>query len=202
MNNVIYFSHRFKDPEFDPEKILAKSSAASGLCAWVINIHNFYNVFLVVEPKKRALVDAQNELRAAQEKLNYLNSKILVRIRILCFFGMFNLKNISMQEIEDRLKEIQTEFRDAISDKTRLEIEAEKTELTINLAHRLVNGLGSEAIRWHQSVEKYISFVILFILSLPNFHFVKNAHCVRCLFTKSIFSFHFLLLILLAFFPF
>lgn len=67
-----------QDAEFDPQKILAKSTAASGLCAWVINIHNFYNVFLVVEPKKRALVDAQNELQAAQDKLNYLNSKILV----------------------------------------------------------------------------------------------------------------------------
>lgn len=46
------------------------------------------------------------------------------------------------------------EFKTAISEKTKLEIEAEKTALTISLAHRLVNGLGSEAIRWHQSVEK------------------------------------------------
>lgn len=72
-----------QDPEFDPQKILAKSTAASGLCAWVINIVNFYNVFLIVEPKQRALEDAQSELKAAQDKLDFLNSKILVsRIRL------------------------------------------------------------------------------------------------------------------------
>lgn len=67
-----------QDPEFDPEKILAKSTAASGLCAWVINIHKFYNVYLIVEPKQNALKEAREELKAAQEKLNFLNKKILV----------------------------------------------------------------------------------------------------------------------------
>lgn len=71
----------FQDPEFDPQKILAKSVAAGGLCAWVKNVHNFYNVFLVVEPKQRALEDAQNELKAAQDKLDFLNNKILVSKR-------------------------------------------------------------------------------------------------------------------------
>lgn len=60
-----------------------------------------------------------------------------------------------IKEIEFRLNSIQTEFRTAIAEKTKLEEEAEQTSLTISLAHRLVNGLGSEAIRWHQSVEQY-----------------------------------------------
>lgn len=68
----------FQDPEFDPQKILSKSSAASGLCAWVINIHKFYNVYLIVGPKQKALRDAQSELRSAQEKLDYFNGKIQV----------------------------------------------------------------------------------------------------------------------------
>lgn len=67
-----------KDPEFDPQKILAKSAAASGLCSWVINIHNFYNVYLVVQPKQKALSDAQVELREARDKMNFLNNKIQV----------------------------------------------------------------------------------------------------------------------------
>lgn len=66
------------DPEFDPQKILAKSTAASGLCAWVINIHNFYNVYLIVQPKQKALVDAENELKEARDKMNFLNDKIKV----------------------------------------------------------------------------------------------------------------------------
>ena len=67
-----------QDPEFNPQKILGKSVAAGGLCSWVMNIHNFYNVFLVVEPKQKALLDTQNELKDAQDKLTYLNNKILV----------------------------------------------------------------------------------------------------------------------------
>lgn len=63
-------------------------------------------------------------------------------------------KNSHFKEIEHRLVTIQTEFKTAIAEKTNLELEAKKTALTISLAHRLVNGLGSEAIRWHQSVEK------------------------------------------------
>lgn len=87
-----------QDPEFDPQKILAKSSAASGLCAWVINIHNFHNVFLVVEPKQRALEDAQNELKAAQDKLDFLNSKILVK-RIRAFHSTIIIEESMQKQI-------------------------------------------------------------------------------------------------------
>lgn len=38
---------------------------------------------MYVEPKKRALEDAQNELKAAKDKLDFLNSKILVSIAFL-----------------------------------------------------------------------------------------------------------------------
>ena len=36
------------DKEFDPEFIRSKSLAAAGLCAWVINIMKFYEVFCEV----------------------------------------------------------------------------------------------------------------------------------------------------------
>ena len=36
-----------KDPEFVPEHIKTKSSAAAGLCSWVINIMAFYQVSLL-----------------------------------------------------------------------------------------------------------------------------------------------------------
>lgn len=34
-----------KDPEFNPNLIRTKSFAAAGLCAWVINIIKFYEVY-------------------------------------------------------------------------------------------------------------------------------------------------------------
>ena len=36
------------DPEFDPEVIRKQSNAAAGLCAWVINIIRYYEVYCEV----------------------------------------------------------------------------------------------------------------------------------------------------------
>ena len=53
-----------KNPEFEPEFVKSKSAAAAGLCAWVINIIKFYEVYCDVEPKRRALEAANAELAA------------------------------------------------------------------------------------------------------------------------------------------
>lgn len=64
--------------EFDPEFIRSKSFAAAGLCAWVINIVRFYEVFCDVEPKRKALAAANAELKAAQDRLAKIKAKIQV----------------------------------------------------------------------------------------------------------------------------
>lgn len=74
-----------KDPEFDPLKIITKSVAASGLCAWVINIHKFHSVYLIVGPKQKALKNAQLELSVAQQKLVLINEKIEVTVLTIVF---------------------------------------------------------------------------------------------------------------------
>lgn len=65
-------------PDFNPEIIVSKSYAAAGLCAWVINIMKFYDVYVVVEPKRRALANANKELEAARNKLAELKEKLAV----------------------------------------------------------------------------------------------------------------------------
>ncbi|XP_061387676.1 dynein beta chain, ciliary, partial [Musca vetustissima] len=122
-----------KDPEFNPDKIVQKSVAAAGLCAWVINIHRYHQVFLVVGPKQQALKDSQNELAEARQRLDYLKQKI--------------------NDLERKLSEIQSEFEDAIASKQKCQQEADKTTFTIDLAHRLVNGLANENERWRESIQ-------------------------------------------------
>lgn len=51
-----------------------------GLCAWVINIVNFYEVFCDVEPKRKALAAANADLAAAQDKLSKIKAKIKVKM--------------------------------------------------------------------------------------------------------------------------
>lgn len=123
------------DPEFQPDNIITKSAAAAGLCAWVINIMGFYEVYLVVEPKKRALAKATNELNEAREKLRELKEKLAI--------------------LEHKLNTLKAEFEVASAAKLKCEQEAEATAFTINIANRLINGLSSENIRWRQLIQTF-----------------------------------------------
>ncbi|CAK1583483.1 unnamed protein product [Parnassius mnemosyne] len=123
-----------KNPEFNPEFIMSKSAAAAGLCAWVINIMKFYDVYVVVEPKRRALNAANAELQAARDKLAFLTDKI--------------------KELEEKLEVLLKAFQEAVNEKMKCQAEADATNATIDLANRLVNGLASEKIRWSATVVK------------------------------------------------
>lgn len=122
-----------KNPNFDPEIIKTKSSAAAGLCSWVINILKFHDVFLEVKPKRDALDAANEELRAATEKLQGLQDKVRV--------------------LEESLGKLTAEFRAATEEKLRCQKLADDTALTLDLANRLVSGFASENVRWAQEVQ-------------------------------------------------
>lgn len=49
-----------------------------GLCEWVINIMKYYEIWTIVEPKRKALNQATLEYTAATNKLTVLNEKIEV----------------------------------------------------------------------------------------------------------------------------
>ncbi|XP_045527512.1 dynein beta chain, ciliary-like [Pieris brassicae] len=121
-----------KNPDFNAEFIMSKSAAAAGLCAWVINIVKFYDVYVVVEPKRRALNAANAELQAARDKLAFLTEQI--------------------SELEEKLGELMKAFQEAVNEKMKCQAEADATNATIDLANRLVNGLASEKIRWSATV--------------------------------------------------
>ena len=54
---------------FNGETMKVKSRAAQGLCEWVINIVQYYDVVKEVEPKREALRRASQQLNEANEKL-------------------------------------------------------------------------------------------------------------------------------------
>ncbi|XP_018327462.1 dynein beta chain, ciliary [Agrilus planipennis] len=121
-----------KDPEFDPDFVRSKSTAAAGLCAWVINIIKFYEVFCDVEPKRKALTQANADLAAAQEKLAAIKRKVV--------------------SLEEQLAQLTADFEQATAEKMRCQQEANATNATIQLANRLVGGLASEKVRWAEAV--------------------------------------------------
>jgi hypothetical protein len=67
--------------------------AFPGLCAWVINIIKFYEVYCDVEPKRQALYQANAELAAAQEKLCIIKRKVSVSVLRLITSSFVFCKN-------------------------------------------------------------------------------------------------------------
>lgn len=126
-----------KDVEFEPDFIRSKSAAAAGLCAWVINIIRFYEVFCDVEPKRKALAQANAELAAAQDKLSVIKRKVA--------------------SLEEMLAKLTADFEKATADKLRCQKEADATQATIQLANRLVGGLASENVRWAEAVAEFMA---------------------------------------------
>ncbi|GIY35616.1 dynein beta chain, ciliary [Caerostris darwini] len=119
-----------KSPEFKPEVVVGKSQAAAGLCSWVINVLKYYEVFCDVEPKRKALAEANAEYNVAKEKLARIQEKVT--------------------EVESRLSELKARCEAATEAKAKCESEAQKTAFSIHLANRLLGGLASERQRWSQ----------------------------------------------------
>uniref|UniRef100_UPI00398F1A35 dynein axonemal heavy chain 11 n=1 Tax=Pristiophorus japonicus TaxID=55135 RepID=UPI00398F1A35 len=124
-----------RDPEFNPDFVRTKSSVAAGLCAWVINVIKFHEVYCEVELKRKALVQANSDLAAAAEKLEVIRKKLA--------------------DLDMSLAALTAAFERAISEKVRCQDEVNRTNKTIELANRLVKGLESENVRWAQSVTQY-----------------------------------------------
>lgn len=54
---------------FKVEVIEKRNSAAAGLCSWVLNIVQYHDIVRMVEPKRRALQEANDQLEAANLEL-------------------------------------------------------------------------------------------------------------------------------------
>uniref|UniRef100_A0A6I8NYC7 Dynein axonemal heavy chain 11 n=1 Tax=Ornithorhynchus anatinus TaxID=9258 RepID=A0A6I8NYC7_ORNAN len=131
----VVYENYLKDPEFSPNLIRTKSFAAAGLCAWVINIVKFYEVYCDVEPKRHALTQANMELAAATEKLEAIRKKLT--------------------DLDHNLCGLKAAFEQAITEKVRCQEEVNQSSRNIGLANRLVMELQSEEIRWSQSIKSF-----------------------------------------------
>ena len=81
-SNLAAIKPYLANKDFDADFVRGKSFAAAGLCAWVVNIVTFYEVFCDVEPKRIALAAANAELTAAKDKLAKIKAKIKVNLFI------------------------------------------------------------------------------------------------------------------------
>ena len=122
----------FQIEHFVPEVIEKRNPAAAGLCSWCINIVSYFDIVQLVEPKRVALRQANQQLDAANEQLN------IVRARVA--------------ELQAKLDELTAEFNSAEAQRLEAQNIAEKGKMKLELANRLTNALGSEQDRWTEGI--------------------------------------------------
>lgn len=57
--NIVKLKNFMLKPEFEKEKVFTASKAAGSLSLWIRAVVNTYEALLVVEPKKKQLVEAE-----------------------------------------------------------------------------------------------------------------------------------------------
>ncbi|XP_059519194.1 dynein axonemal heavy chain 12 [Myotis daubentonii] len=121
------------NPEFDPPKIAKASSAAEGLCKWIMAMEVYDRVAKVVAPKKARLTEAQKALAEIMEILNQ--------------------KRTELAEVEHHLENLQNIFSEKTEEKARLEDQVELCAKKLERASKLIGGLGGEKSRWSQAAD-------------------------------------------------
>ena len=126
------FAGTEENPEFNYKYMAGKSSAAAGLCDWIVNICVYHDIYLDVAPKRAKLQAAEAELAAANKKLAGVRAHV--------------------KALNDKMAELGEMLENATNEKNALVAKAEATQKRANLANRLINGLGGEGVRWANEV--------------------------------------------------
>jgi dynein heavy chain, axonemal len=117
---------------FKPEIILTKNKAAAGLCSFVVNIVMYYEVVVTVEPKRKALQEANDQLEAANIQLAAVMEQVA--------------------ELEAKLAKLTSELNAANEEKQEALDSVERGQRKLDLAQRLTNALASENVRWAENI--------------------------------------------------
>merc|ERR1711871_1043428 len=109
-----------------------KNSAAAGVTGFILNIVIYYDIVVTVEPKRKALAEANAQLEAANTKL----AEVIALVK----------------DLTEKLAVLTAELNEAMSEKASAEAAVAKGMQKLDLAQRLTSALASENERWKESV--------------------------------------------------
>ena len=118
------------DLQFSPAMIAKSSSAAEGLCKWVIAMESYDRVAKIVAPKKASLAEAEQQLAEAMKVLEG--------------------KRASLKVIVDELDGLLAQLEECKTKSKDLQDQADLCQLKLERAEELITGLGGEKTRWTQ----------------------------------------------------
>ncbi|KAK2185461.1 hypothetical protein NP493_233g02018 [Ridgeia piscesae] len=119
--------------DFQPEIIGRVSLAAKSLCMWVRAMDMYGRIYRVVEPKRQRLQGAMSNLHEKQTQLQDAKDKLA--------------------EVEAKMEQLKKEYDEKLAQKEELRKKAEHTEMMLDRASKLVEGLAGERERWELTVE-------------------------------------------------
>ncbi|CAK81423.1 unnamed protein product (macronuclear) [Paramecium tetraurelia] len=118
-----------KKDEFNPKRVEKASSAAKGLCEWVLALDEYEKVLTIVRPKQEKYLQSQQEVARLQESLKN------IIIRFICFNSRDQQETMNNQQQLDR--------------------DIKECEVKLQRATKLMEGLGGERERWSKSSAIY-----------------------------------------------
>ncbi|XP_010014835.1 PREDICTED: dynein heavy chain 1, axonemal, partial [Nestor notabilis] len=119
--------------EFQPAAIAKVSKACTSICQWVRAMHKYHFVAKVVEPKRRALQEAEEDLHATQLVLEEAKARL--------------------KEVEVGIALLQDKYKSCIAKKEELEMKREQCQQRLIRADTLINSLADEKVRWEDTVD-------------------------------------------------
>lgn len=132
-NNFKEVRQYIEQDYFNVETMKTKNQAAAGLCSFVLNIVQYYDIVVTVEPKRKALAEANAQLLEANTKLEKV------------------MKHVA--DLEEKLAKLTKELNEANASKNEAMNAVEKGGRKLNLAQRLISALSSENERWGDNVK-------------------------------------------------
>lgn len=127
--------------EFDSDKAARASSAAEGICRWVLALVTYDKVAKEIAPKRAALKAAEEVYRVKMAGLASKQAQLDALLQ-------------KLRALEDRLAAMEAK-------KAALEAEIETVKVKLERAQRLMGGLGGEMERWAKSRDEKLD-------SMPN----------------------------------
>eukprot|EP00924_Labyrinthula_sp_SR-Ha-C_P001265 maker-scaffold_7-snap-gene-19.73-mRNA-1 protein AED:0.01 eAED:0.01 QI:0/0/0/1/1/1/2/0/4142 len=118
--------------DFTPAIIEKASKACTAICMWVRAMHTYNGVAKNVEPKKKLLEEAQEQLEITMKSLE-------------------NARN-TLEQVKNKIRTLEEDFESSNKKKQALEDEAYLCSGRLERAHKLMSGLGGEKARWEETV--------------------------------------------------
>ncbi|XP_037810078.1 dynein heavy chain 12, axonemal [Lucilia sericata] len=119
--------------DFNPKIVAKASSAAKGLCQWIIAMDLYDNVAKIVAPKKAKLIAAEKEYA---DTMTFLNEKRELTAAL-----------------EAKVAKLNEDLDKANQEMRRTQDEADLCESRLSRAKSLIDGLGGEKSRWTKAAE-------------------------------------------------